>query len=234
MIAKAIRLTLNGLSEPAVQRVIVIGLVSAAAVFVGALVGLMFLLPYIPEPGWAWLDPVMDVAAGLAVVGLVVIAAYVLFPGLATLVMSLFLEEVVHAVESRHYPQAARSAEAKLIDELGLGLRLLAVSLVVNLLILPLYLVLLATGVGSVVMALLFLIVNAGLMGREFFEMVAVRHARRRDVAHLRQEMKGTTYQAGLIIAGLFMVPLVNLFAPVLGAIFMTHVYHQALARGRA
>ncbi|MBK5910269.1 hypothetical protein CCR85_02020 [Rhodothalassium salexigens] len=227
MLAKSFRLTLAGLSEPAVQRVVVIGLMTAATVFVGALIGLVALVPYLPDPNWAWLAPVADVAAGLAAVALVVVAAYVLFPGLATLVMSFFLEDVVHAVESRHYPEAAQGAEARLIDEVGLGLRLLGVSLLINLVILPLYLILLATGVGSLVMAGLFLLVNAALLGREYFEMVVVRHVRRREVAELRRAHRTLTWRAGLVIAALFMIPIVNLFAPVLGAMLMTHLFHQ-------
>ena len=72
-----------------------------------------------------------------------------------------------------------------------------------------------------------FLLVNGYLVGREYFDMIASRHLDPAAARALRKSYRGRVYVAGLVLAVLFTVPVVNLFAPMLGAAAMVHLFHS-------
>ena len=92
---------------------------------------------------------------------------------------------------------------------------------------LPFALVLLFTGVGA---PMLFLAVNAVLVGRDLAEMVAARH----PGAACDGNSRTSRFVLGLIANLLLLVPLVNLVAPIIAAAMATHLFHQRRARGDA
>jgi uncharacterized protein involved in cysteine biosynthesis len=153
-----------------------------------------------------------------------VLALWLLFRAVAVAVVGLFADEVVAAVERRHYPDALASARAvPFARGLAMGLRSAARVVAVNLLLLPVYIVLLATGIGT---AAAFLIVNGWLLGRDLGDMVAARHLDAAGMAAWRRGTKGPRFLLGLADAALFLIPVVNLAAPVLGAAMATHLFH--------
>jgi uncharacterized protein involved in cysteine biosynthesis len=88
---------------------------------------------------------------------------------------------------------------------------------------LPFYALLLLTAIGPII---LFFAVNALLLGRDLGDMVSVRHT---DTAARTAWLAQTRIDRlilGLIVSGIFLLPFVNLFAPVLGAAAMTHLFH--------
>lgn len=90
---------------------------------------------------------------------------------------------------------------------------------------LPVALVLLVTGVGP---PLVFLLVNAVLLGRELQDMVWLRH--RHDPQAAAPLTGVNRALLGGAVAGLMTVPFVNLLAPLLGAAAATHLVHRAKA----
>lgn len=156
--------------------------------------------------------------------------AWLLFRLVALAVLQLFGDEIVAAVEQRHYPAAAALARPLgLRAELRAGLAALRRSLGYNLVALPPAALLIVTGVGA---ALLFAVVNAALLGRELTEMVALRHRGAAGEAPLPPF--GTRLLLGAAVVLLLMVPFLNLLAPVLGAAAATHLVHARLAEARA
>jgi uncharacterized protein involved in cysteine biosynthesis len=87
----------------------------------------------------------------------------------------------------------------------------------VNLLALPLYLV---PGLNVVV----FYAMNAYLLGREYFELVALRRLDPRTARGLRRAHRLRFFIAGLLMAALFTIPVVNLVASLIAAAFMVHL----------
>lgn len=171
-----------------------------------------------------WVEATRTVA-GIAT-GIVAIAAgWFLFRALAVPVIGLFGDQIVAAVEARHYPRAhAMAAPVSFGRSLRMGLASVGRLLGYNLVATPLYILLVFTAVGPF---LLFTAVNAILLGRDFGEMVAARHGDRDTVrAWLDQSRTGRAL-LGLIVTGLFLVPGVNLFAPVIGAAMATHLFHS-------
>jgi uncharacterized protein involved in cysteine biosynthesis len=164
-------------------------------------------------------DPLRVFLAAL----LTLVAGWLLFRLVALAVLQLFGDEVVRAVEARHYPAAAaRVVQLGWREEVRLSVRGLLRSLGYNLAALPVALLLLATAVGP---ALLFAAVNSVLLGRELTEMAALRH---RDAAG-RAPLPGgaSRFLLGAGVVALLTIPFLNLVAPVIGAAAATHLVHR-------
>ena len=179
--------------------------------------------------GWwslDWLLSRWDLAGelrGALALAVTIAGGWLLWRIVALAVLQLFADEVVLAVEARHYPQAAALAR-KLgwHEELANGLRGAGRALLFNLLALPVALVLLVTGVGA---PLVFWGVNAVLLGRELQDMVWLRHRPDPDAPPpLRGHQR---FILGGIVAALFAVPLINFLAPFLGAAMAAHLIHR-------
>jgi uncharacterized protein involved in cysteine biosynthesis len=88
-----------------------------------------------------------------------------------------------------------------------------------NLLASPLYVLLLVTGVGTLA---LMLIINAKLLGRDLETMVAARHPGTAIALAPRER-----WFLGFVTAGLFIIPFVNIIAPVVGSALAVHLMHM-------
>lgn len=166
---------------------------------------------------WVWMDN------ALAILGLLA-ALYFLFPAVATGIMALFLDSVVDAVEDRHYSAARAPRAPSLTENVWLGVRSFLRLVGYNLLALPLYIFLLFTAIGPF---LLFMAINSALLGRDMIEMVTIRHLDAKAREEFRTRNGWPILQVGLVTALLFLVPVVNLFAPLMGAAMATHTFHR-------
>lgn len=211
------------LGDRAVAAVLVKSIAVTAALFAGLGVGLYVLLAAAAERlgqsgGWGAVFALL----------LVPVAAWLLFRVVALAVLQFFADEIVAAVETRHYP--ARAAEAKPLPfhrDLGNSLRGLGRALGYNLLALPVAGLVMFTAIGP---ALVFLVVNAVLLGRELTDMAWLRHCR----GDLRGNPtgRGERFLLGAAIAGMMLVPLAGLLAPVIGAAAGTHLVLRRLEQG--
>jgi uncharacterized protein involved in cysteine biosynthesis len=165
--------------------------------------------------------------AGLAAVVLVPVMMWLLFRVVALAVLQFFADEIVAAVEAKHYPALAAEAQAlPFRRDLANSLRGLARALGTNLLALPLAAVLAFTAIGP---ALVFLAVNAVLLGRELTDMAWLRHSRGDD--RTSPVGAGERFVLGAGVAGLMLVPVIGLIGPVIGAAAGTHLVLRRLGR---
>jgi CysZ protein len=210
------------LSDPRLRRVLKWGVLGALAAY-AALAALVWWgmrsTDFFPQ---AWADTLVDVAA----IAVALVLPLLFFPALATAVMGPMLESVADAVEARHYPELLWLRQQKWTEVVWITLRFLAVTVLVNLIALPLYAILLFTGLSFV----LAYLINGYLLGREFFELVALRRMDPKAARILFRNRLGMIWLAGAIITFLFSIPILNLAAPVVATAFMTHVF-QALQR---
>ena len=222
-------LSLGQLADPAIWRILAKSVAVSLVLF--ALVG---------AAGWWLIDASLEalgltdarlgeagVLRGAASALLTAIGLWLTWRIVAMAVIQFFADEVVAAVEVRHYPHAAGAArDLPLREQTLASLAAAGRALLVNLIALPVALVLLVTGI---VPALLFLAVNAWLIGRELQDMVWLRHRRdRREGAPLNA---GERLVLGGAVAALLVVPLANFLAPVLGAASATHLVHRKVRR---
>lgn len=179
--------------------------------------------------GWYGLSALIDRlwpndGLGDAVAVLVVVlAGWLLWRILALAVLQFFADEVVLAVESRDYPEmAARARKLGLHEEALKAVAGAGRALLYNLIALPIALVLAVTGVGA---PLVFLTVNAVLLGRELQDMVWLRH---RPSPDSPPPLSGVErLLLGGVIAVLLTVPVANFVAPFLGAACAVHLIHR-------
>jgi len=156
--------------------------------------------------------------------GLFVVLAYLL-PAVSALVAGYFLDDAAEIVERSDFPQDPPGRPLSVGQSLLYGLRFAGLSLLVNLAALTLFFI-------PVVNIAVFFIANAYLLGREYFEMAAGRFQPMAEAARMRVENRGTVLAAGALVAGLVLVPFLNLLTPLFGVALMVHV-HKRLA-GRA
>ncbi len=165
----------------------------------------------------------VDDFAELAAIAIVLLAGWLLWRIIALAVLQFFADEVVLAVEARDYPEmAARARKLGWREELRRALGGAGRALLFNLLALPVAAVLLVTGVGA---ALVFLLVNAVLLGRELQDMVWLRHRPSPESPPPLGPLERLAL--GAIVAILLTVPLVNFVAPFLGAACAVHLIHR-------
>ncbi len=170
-----------------------------------------------------WLRTLFDVLGGLATLVIV----WFLFPAVATFFAGTMLDGVVTGVEARHYPAEVANGEPTWRESFATAARFAVVTIGLNLVLLPAYLALLfVPPLGP----LAFLAVNGYLLGREYFELVALRHLDPATMHAVRKANAGRIFLAGILLALLFAVPIVNLFAPVLGAAAMVHLFHGQMS----
>src|SRR5690606_34751020 len=75
-----------------------------------------------------------------------------------------------------------------------------------------------------------FLLVNGYLLGREYFEFAAMRFRGEAEARALRRRHAGTVFAAGMVIALVLSVPLVNLATPLFAAAMMVHLHKMISA----
>lgn len=222
---RAFALALGQMADPRVLRIWLKSLIATLGVFAVLAVA-----------GWWLLDRALDwgglnaanVTAPEGMRGLiaalgVLLGGVVLWRIVALAVLQLFADEVVAAVEARHYPAAAAAARTLgWHEELSASLRGAGRAVLFNLLAAPVALVLLVTGIGA---ALVFTLVNALLLGRELQDMVWLRH--RPGASAAAPLGKAERFALGLIVAVLLLIPFANFLAPFLGAAAAAHLIHR-------
>jgi CysZ protein len=219
----ALLMAFSDIFDPRLRRVLVLSLLLAAAVLAALAAGLAFLLHHTSLFDIWYLDRAIELLGGLAIV----VLAWLLYPAVATLVLGFFLDGAIAVVEARRYPGLPPPNRQSTLGALGSGLRLALLGIVLNLLALPAYLLL--PGVNL----LLFYAINGWLLGREYFELVALRRLDGRQVRLLWRAHRLRLVVAGALIAFLLTVPLLNLAAPLIAALFMLHLVEGIRQQGR-
>ncbi len=198
-------------------------MVKSLALTIGLLIALWivlvwFVASWVVLP-WAWADMAVSILTGI---GLVIGLGFLVAP-VTALFAGLFLDDIAELVERTHYPADPSGRPLPIIRGAVTSLKFLSVVLLVNAIALPLALF---VGFGFVI----FLAANAYLLGREYFELIALRHKDAPTARRLRLSNSGTIFAAGLFIAGVLVIPIVNLLAPLFATAFMVHVYKQIAA----
>jgi CysZ protein len=211
---------LAALFEPPMRQVVALSLGLAVLTFAMLWLAVAAVLYHTNFFDWRLLNWLVDLLGGLAVL----VLSWLLFPAIVTLIMGFYLERVAAAVETLDYPGCGPPREQPLGEMLAVMLRLSGLTLTLNILALPVYL--LVPGINLV----LFLVLNGYLLGRGYFEVVALRRLDVGETRAVRSRFAGRIFLGGVAIAGLFALPLVNLVAPVIGTAFMLHIF-EALPR---
>ena len=171
----------SALGAPAMRRVVALSLGLAVVVFAVLWLAIATILYHTALFEWRPLNWLVDLLGGLGVL----VLSWLLFPAVATLIMSFYLEPVAAAVEKLDYPWRGPPRRQPLAELIGITLRLTGLTLVLNLLALPIYL--LVPGINL----FLFLALNGYLLGRGYFEVVALRRLDAGEAGRVRNRFAG-------------------------------------------
>ena len=180
-------------------------------------VGMWFALDWL----FAWLN-IQNGAylSALLSLAIIPISAFLLFRVVAVAITWIFADDIIDAVEDRYYPQKAAFGKRPGVGA-GVHMAVRSIARVVgyNLLALPLYIVLLVTGVGT---AIAFMLLNALLLGKDLEDMLIARHGASQGSIHkLPRLLLGFIGTVGMLI------PFFNLLVPVLATAMAVHVVHS-------
>lgn len=178
-------------------------------------------LESLPRFAWDWWDWINDVIQWIGG-GVMIIALLILFPAIATVLISFFLDDIVAAVNARYYPRDAVGENPPLSKSLALTLRFLGVAVLLNLAVLPIYLFLLWMPLANVV---IFYVLNGYLLSREYFELVVQRYRTPAEMRRLRRVHQSKLILSGTAIMFMMTVPVLNLVAPIVATAAMVHLY---------
>lgn len=206
---------LRDMFSPGFRKVLWKALGLSILLFAGILVVIEVLLSLLVAFPWPWLETILAIATGLGLFA----AFFFLMAPVTAVFAGLFLDDIAAMVEERDYPADAPGRTLDNATALLTGIQFGLLVLMVNLAVLPA----LFFGIGAAVMV----VANAYLLGREYFQMIAMRHSKASDARALRKQNAGRIFAAGLIPAAVALVPLVNLFVPLFATAYFVHIYKQ-------
>jgi CysZ protein len=196
---------------------------------VGAIV-LQRLLNWLAGAGEAWAEQsvggfhtlfetlswIISIAAGFSVV----FGAVFLMPAVTSLVASFFVDDVADHIERKDYPADPAGRAVPLARSVIEGIKIALLTIAIYIAVLPF---LLFAGIGFI----LFFIATAWLLGREYFELAAMRFRPIAEAKAMRKQHATTVFIAGLFIAAFVSIPIVNLATPLFGMAFMVHMHKR-------
>ncbi|MEL7181357.1 MAG: EI24 domain-containing protein [Pseudomonadota bacterium] len=199
------------------------------ALLVAIYAGLLWLIEWLTQepitmPGVGEVTWIGDLL-GWGSLGLVIVLSIFLMVPVASAITSLFLDEVAQAVEDKHFPSLPATPRPSFWEGLRDTVNFLGVLIAANIFAFILY------AIFPFAAIFIFYALNGYLLGREYFQLAAMRRIGRQGAKDLRKANSGTIWLAGCLMAVPLTFPLVNLIIPILGAATFTHLFH-ALNRG--
>jgi CysZ protein len=165
----------------------------------------------------AW---ILSFAAGLGILA----GSVFLMPAVTALVGSFFVDDIALEVERTHYPSEPVGTPLPLARAAIEGIKTALLAVLVYLIAVPF---LLFAGIGVVI----FFLATAFLLGREYFELAAMRYRPVAEARRLRKMHHGTVFVAGMFIAAFVSIPIVNLATPLFAMAFMVHMHKRMTAK---
>ena len=216
---------LSQLFDPRFLRVLLFGLALTVALLFGIYAGFLWLIDlFAPEtltiPFVGEVSGVKDLLGWGSVALMLLLSLFLMIP-VASAFTGLFLEDVAKAVEARYYPSLPPAPRIPIGENLMDSLNFLGLLIAANVLALLVY------SIFSPIAPLIFWALNGYLLGREYFQIAAMRRLGRQGAKELRQRHSGEIWLAGVLMALPLTVPLLNLLVPVLGAATFTHLFHR-------
>ena len=213
------------LSDPRFRRVLWMGVGLTIALLVGAYAAILWVIETftgdgvnIPGIGPAtWVGDLLSWGS----LGIMIVMSVFLMVPVDSAITSLFLDDVAHAVEDKHYPHLPPVRRQPFWEGLKDTVNFLGVLIGANILALFAYVMLPFMAVP------IFYALNGYLLGREYFQIAAMRRIGRAGAKELRKAHSGTIWMAGILMAVPLSFPFVNLVIPILGAATFTHLFHR-------
>jgi CysZ protein len=169
-----------------------------------------------PHAMWEALVWVISIMSGLGIIT----GALFLMPAVTAFVGSFFVDEIAEQVEHTDYPAEPAGHALPVARAMVEGLKTAVLAVGVYLFALPFVLF---AGLGF----LILFFANAYLLGREYFELAAMRFRPPREAKAIRLKHRGYVWLAGMPIAIFVSIPIVSLATPLFAMAYMVHIHKQ-------
>ena len=234
MLEAAIK-ALTDMIQPPLRAVLVKSVLLALAVIAVIGIALQRVLSSLAESGATWAEQTSGFAPHAAWTAIawflsimatlgIVTGALFLMPAVTNFVGSFFVDDVADAVEREHYPAEPAGRALPILTAVIEGAKFALLSLVVYFVALPFVLF---AGFG----VLILFVANAYLLGRNFFELAAMRFYPAAEAKALRKRNALYVFVAGMVIAVFVSIPIVNLATPVFAMAFMVHIHKRVAGK---
>jgi len=196
-------------------KIILITTIITIAIFSSFIASIGFYVDSLVEDS-NWLTQRLATLAGS---GTATVLSYFLFPITFPIISSLFLNKICTHMEKEHYPLTKPLNILSMSEALFSSLKFVTLAVTLNLLCLVLYLI-------PVIGFLIYFLLNSYLFGREYFEMISHRYNDPKETKILRKKHRFKVLFIGLMITFMFILPIVNLLAPIMATVLAVHFYH--------
>lgn len=222
---------LSQILSPPMRAILWKSIALALVLIVALAFGLQRLLSWLAGSGMLWaegalgpdyhtplnvLSWMLSIAAGFGVV----FGAIFLMPAITSLVASVFVDDVADIVEREHYPAERIGTALPYGVAITEGIKFALLTIGVYLIALPFVFF---AGLGFIA----FFIATAWLLGRQYFELAAMRFRPAVEAKTMRRAHAATVFTAGLIIAAFVSIPIVNFATPVFAMALMVHLHKR-------
>lgn len=216
--------------DPRFTRVFWLGIGLTFALLVGTYAAFLWLINILTSggveiPGVGTVDWIGDLLGWGSLFLMLFLSIFLMVP-VASVITSLFLDDVAQAVEDEHYPGLPPIPRLSWGEQFRDTLNFLGVLIGANVVALFVYAML------PFLMPFIFFSMNGYLLGREYFQIAAMRREGRVRAKELWRANSGQVWVAGCLMALPLSVPLINLAVPILGAATFTHLYHRVASNG--
>lgn len=216
---------LGQIGDPRFRRVLFLGIGLTIALLVATYAGFLWLIDSVDPDGLelpiigpvTWLG---DLLGWASLFFMLFLSMFLMIP-VASAITSMFLDDVAQAVEDVHYPNLPVPPRVPLSEAMFDTVIFFATLIGANILAFILYALL------PPLTPVIFFGLNGFLLGREYFQIAAMRREGRQGAKALRSRHIGQIWLAGTLMALPLTIPIFNLIIPVLGAATFTHLYHR-------
>jgi CysZ protein len=129
-------------------------------------------------------------------------------------------------VERTYYPADAPGVDVPVARAAWEGITFAVLTVLVYLCALPFLFV---AGLGVAI----FFIANAYLLGRQYFELAAMRFHPAAEAKRLRKTHEAQVFRAGMLISAFVSIPILNLATPLFATALMVHMHKQIAGERR-
>lgn len=223
----AIERTGQQIFDRAFLKVFFLGLVTTVGAIIVAYLAANEIMKEIPgyQSDWQWWEDFVNWAMGYTVDIAFFVILFFFFAPISTIFVSIYLDDIVDCVEDRFYPENKANKRLGIPKLAFLASRIALLVLVLNIIVIPLYILFFWIPFLPLV---IFYLLNGYLLGWGYYEMVAVRHLGIKEAGLHRKSIRGVVLGVGLIMTFLFMVPIVQLIVPIVGAALICHLFHMS------
>jgi len=172
---------------------------------------------HLPVTAIAWL---LSIAAGFGIV----VGSVMLMPAVTAFVASFFADQIADEVEHEYYPADPPGTALTLWRAIAEGGKTALLAIAVYVCAVPF---LLLAGFGAII----FFLATAWLLGREYFELAAMRFRSPAEAKAMRKRHAAAVYVGGLLIAAFVSIPVVNLATPLFAMALMVHLHKRLSGR---